>query len=156
MGTLSSTGYQFPPFNHFLLSTAIVNIKEDSLLSSTSSLVTLSKAAVRNRSQGGTSRYSSPLDAPRADSSFFRKHPSSPSCRGAKRGRGSFLPPHHPGQSLGSGGGVSAPKGSHRAGSAFFAGLLQPFVFCHEGLGVVAASNKSLAFVPHFAQDTSS
>ena len=36
----------------------------------------------------------------------------------------------------------SAPKGSLRAGSVFFAGLLQPFVFfCHEGLGVVAASS---------------
>ena len=54
---------------------------------------------------------------------------------------GGFLPPHHPGKSLGSGGGVSAPKGGLRAGSAFFAGLLQPFVFCREGLGVVAASN---------------
>ena len=39
------------------------------------------------------------------------------------------MPPHHPGQSLGPGGGVSAPKGSLRAGSVFFAGLLQPFVF---------------------------
>ena len=123
------------------MSTAIVNIKKDSLLSSTSSLATFSKAAVSNRSQGGTSRYSSPLVAPRAGSSFFRKRPSSSSCWGAKRGRGSFLPPHHPGQSLGSGGGVSAPKGSLRAGSVFFAGLLQPFVFCHEGLGVVAASS---------------
>ena len=65
-----------------------------------------------------------------------------------------FLPPHHPGQCLGSGGGVSAPKGSLQAGSACFAGLLQPFVFCHEGLGVVAASNKYLAFELHFAQDT--
>ena len=57
------------------------------------------------------------------------------------------MPPHHPGQSLGPGGAVSAPKGSLRAGSAFFAGLLQPFVFYHEGLGVVAASIKSLDFV---------
>ena len=137
----SSTGYRFLPFNHSRLSTAIVNIKEDSLLSSTSSLAALSQAAVGNMLQGGNSRYNSPLDAPRAGSSFFRKRLSSSSCRGTKRGRGGFLPPHHPGQSLGSGGGVSAPKGSLRAGSAFFAGLLQPFVFCHEGLGVVAASN---------------
>ena len=50
------------------------------------------------------------------------------------------MPPHHPGQSLGPGGAVSAPKGSLRAGSAFFAGLLQPFVFYHDVLGVVAAS----------------
>ena len=57
------------------------------------------------------------------------------------------MPPHHPGQSLGPGGAVSAPKGSLRAGSAFFAGLLQPFVFYQEGLGVGVASIKSLAFV---------
>ena len=57
------------------------------------------------------------------------------------------MPPHHPGQSLGPGVAVSAPKGSLQAGSAFFAGLLQPFVFYHEGLGVVAASIKSLDFV---------
>ena len=57
------------------------------------------------------------------------------------------MPPHHPGQSLGPGGAVSAPKGSLRAGSAFFAGLLQLFVFYQEGLGVVVASIKSLAFV---------
>ena len=56
------------------------------MLSSTSSLVTFSKAVASNRSQGGTSRYNSPLDAPRAGSSFFRKRPSSSSCRGAKRG----------------------------------------------------------------------
>ena len=110
------------------------------MLSSTSSLATFSKAAFSNRSQSSTSRYCSPLVAPHADSSFFRKRSSSSSCWGAKRGRGGFLPPHHPGQSLGSGGGVSAPKGILRAGSVFFAGLLQPFVFCHEGLGVVAAS----------------
>ena len=58
------------------------------------------------------------------------------------------MPPHHPGKSLGTGGAVSAPKGSLRAGSAFFAGLLQPFFFLYqEGLGVVAANIKSLAFV---------
>ena len=57
------------------------------------------------------------------------------------------MPLPHPGQSLGPGGAVSAPKGSLRAGSAFFAGLLQPFIFYHEGLGVVAASIKSLDFV---------
>ena len=101
------------------------------MLYSTSSLATLSKLAVRNRSQGGTSWYNSPLEAPRADFSFFCKWPSSSSCRGAKRGRGGLLPPHHPGQSLGAGGGVSAPKGSLSAGSAFFAGLSQPFSFCH-------------------------
>ena len=57
------------------------------------------------------------------------------------------MPPHHPGKSLGPGGAVSALKGSLRAGSAFFAGLLQPFVLYRKGLGVVAANIKSLAFV---------
>ena len=111
------------------------------MLSSTSSLATLSQAAVGNKLQGGTSRYNSPLDAPRAGSSFFRKRVSSSPCLCTKRSRGGILSPHHPGQSLGLGGGVSAPKGSLPPGSALFAGLLQPFVFCHEGLGVVAASN---------------
>ena len=89
-------------------------------------------------SQGGTGWYTSPLEAPSADFSFFRKRPSSSSCRCAKRGRGGLLPPHHPGQALAQ---VveSAPKGSFSAGSAFFAGLLQPFILCHEGIGIVAA-----------------
>ena len=43
MGTLSSDRYRFPPFNFSLLSTAIVNIKENSLFSSSSSLTTVSK-----------------------------------------------------------------------------------------------------------------
>ena len=64
------------------------------------------------------------------------------------------LSQHHLGQSLGAGGGVSAPEGSHRAGSASFAGLLQPFVRSHEGLGVVAASNRSFAVEPQSAQNT--
>ena len=63
-------------------------MKEDSLLSSTSSLVALSKASSKNKSQGGTSRYTSPLDAPRAGSSGFRKRSASPYRRGAKRSRG--------------------------------------------------------------------
>ena len=85
--------------------------------------------------------------APRADSSFFRKRPSFSSCWGAKRDRGGFLPPHHPGKCLGPDGAVSAPKGSLRSGSAFFAGLLQPFCLYQEVLGVVAANIKFLAFV---------
>ena len=44
------------------------------------------------------------------------------------------------GTSLGAGGGVSAPIGSFSAGSAFFAGLFRPFILCHEGIGIVAAS----------------
>ena len=73
--------------------------------------------------------------------------PSFSSCWGARRDRGGFLPPHHPGKSLAPGGAVSAPKGSLRAGSAFFTGLLQPFVLYQQGLGVVAANINSLAFV---------
>ena len=73
--------------------------------------------------------------APRADSSFYRKRPSFSSCWGAKRDRGGFLPPHHPGKRLGPDGAVSAPKGSLRSGSAFFAGLLQPFCFISKSLG---------------------
>ena len=61
------------------------SLLEDSLLSSTSSLATLSKAAVKNKSQGGTSRYNSPLDAPRAGSSGFRKR-SLPVLVGARSG----------------------------------------------------------------------
>ena len=75
-------------FNQSLLSTAIKNMKEDSLLSSTSSLAALSKAASKNKPQGGTSRYSSPLDAPRAGSSGLRKRSASPYRRGAKRSYG--------------------------------------------------------------------
>ena len=70
------------------MSTAIENMKEDSLLSSTSSLASLSKAALKNKSQGSTARYSSPLEALRAGSSGFRKRSASPYSRGAKRGRG--------------------------------------------------------------------
>ena len=60
-----------------------------------------------------------------------------------------FLPPHHPGQSLGPGGAVSAPKGSLRAGSTLFysLGYYSHLFFYQEGFGVVAASIKSLAFV---------
>ena len=65
-----------------------------------------------------------------------------------------LLSQHHPGQSLVAGGGVSAPEGSHQADSASFAGLLQPFVRSHEGLGVVAASNRSFAVEPQSSQNT--
>ena len=85
--------------------------------------------------------------ASRADSSFFRKRPSFSSCWGAKRDRGGFLPPHHPGKRLGPDGAVSAPKGSLRSGSSFFTRLLQPFCLYQEVLGVVAANIKFLAFL---------
>ena len=85
--------------------------------------------------------------APRADAPFFRKRPSFSSCWGAKRDRGGFLPPHHPGKRLGPDGAVSAPKGSLRSGSSFFARLLQPFCLYQEVLVVVAANIKFLAFL---------
>ena len=75
-------------FNQPLLSSAIENMKEDSLLSSTSSLASISKAAIKSKSQGGSGKYTSPLDAPRAGTSGFRKRSSSPYRRGSKRGHG--------------------------------------------------------------------
>ena len=53
-------------FSQPLLSSAIENMKEDSLLSSTSSLASISKAAIKSKSQGGSGKYTSPLDTPRA------------------------------------------------------------------------------------------
>ena len=85
--------------------------------------------------------------APRADSSFFRKRPSFSPCWAAKRDRGGFLPPHHPGKRLGPDGAVAAPKESLRSGSSFFARLLQLFCLYQEVLGAVAANIKFLAFV---------
>ena len=52
-------------FNQPLLSAAIGNMKEDSLLSSTSSLASISKAASKSKPQGGANKYSSSFDAPR-------------------------------------------------------------------------------------------
>ena len=71
---------------------AIENIKEASLLSSTSSLASISKAVLKSKPPGGPASYNSPLDAPRAVPSGFRKRSSSPYGRGATpssaRGRG--------------------------------------------------------------------
>ena len=85
---LVAPGMDSQLFNQPLLSSAIENMKEDSLLSSTSSLASLSKAALENKSQGSTSRYSSPLKAPLAGSSGFCKRSASLHSRGAKWGRG--------------------------------------------------------------------
>ena len=52
------------------------------------------------------------------------------------------------GQSLMAGSGVSAPGGSHRAGSTSFTRLLQPSFCSNEGLGVVASGNRSITFEP--------
>ena len=48
----------------------------------------LLKAALKSKAQGGPNKYTSPLDAPRAGSSGFRKRSASSYRRGAKRGRG--------------------------------------------------------------------
>ena len=65
-------------------------MKEDSLISSTASLVSLSKAAARSRPRSsGSDQYSSPLDQPRSSSSGFRKRSAFPVHGSiAKRGRG--------------------------------------------------------------------
>ena len=70
-------------YNDELLLNAIESMKEDSLLSSTSSLATVSKS----RGRSNTS-HRSPLDYPRAGTSGYRKRSASPSGRPAKRGRG--------------------------------------------------------------------
>ena len=75
-------------FNQPLLSTAIENMKEASLLSSTSSLASISKAALKSKPSGGPGAFKSPLDASRAGPSGFRKRSASPYGRGAKRSRG--------------------------------------------------------------------
>ena len=65
-----------------------------------------------------------------------------------------LLSQFNPGQSLRAGSGVSAPEGSHRAGSTSFTGLLQ-LAFCsNEGLGVVASGNRSFTFEPQGVEDT--
>ena len=127
-----------------MLSTAIVSIKENSLLSSSSSLTTVSMLllVIGHRVV--------PIGKSHLWLLRVQTHHSSagihlPLLVGARSGVVAvFLPPHHLGPSLGPGGAVSASKGRLRAGSAFFAGLLQPFVFfCfvfyQKGLGVVAA-----------------
>ena len=75
-------------FNQPLLSTAIENMKEDSLISSTTSLASISKAALKAKALGGSSKYTSPLATPRAVTSGFRKHAASPPGRSSKRGHG--------------------------------------------------------------------
>ena len=68
-------------FDQPLLEKVVSQMKEDSLLSSTASLASLSKAASRGRSRSlGSERYSSPLDQPRSSSSGSRKRPASPVC----------------------------------------------------------------------------
>ena len=66
----------------------VTTVKEDSIISYTASLASLSRAASWGRSgASGSDRYSSPLDYSRPGSSGYRKR--SASARGAfnKRGR---------------------------------------------------------------------
>ena len=76
-------------FDQPLLEKVVSHMKEDSLISSTASLASLSKAASRGRSGSSRSdRYTSLLDQPRSGSSSFHKRSASPVCGSfAKRGR---------------------------------------------------------------------
>ena len=49
---------------------------------------------------------------------------------------------------------MSAPEGSHRAGSTSFAGLLQLVICSDEGLGVVATSDRSFSSEPQGVENT--
>ena len=84
-------------FDQPLLEKVVSNMKEDSLISSTASLASLSEAASRGRSgSSGEDKYTSQLDHPRAGSSSYRKRSASPVCGFALkpgcRGRG-MTPP---------------------------------------------------------------
>ena len=72
-----------------MLEKVVTAMKEDSLISSTASLASLSKAASRGRSgSSGSDRYSSPLDFLCAGPSGYRKRSASPAHgSSAKRGR---------------------------------------------------------------------
>ena len=76
-------------FNQPLLEKVVTTVKEDSIISSTASLASLSRAASRGRSgASGSDHYSSPLDYSRPGPSGYRKRSASP-ARGSfnKRGR---------------------------------------------------------------------
>ena len=71
-------------FDQQLLEKVVTSVKEDSIISSTASLASLSKAASRGRSAAsGADHYSSPLD-------FSRPGPSGYCKRSASPARGSF------------------------------------------------------------------
>ena len=66
-------------FNQPLLEKVVSTIKEDSLISSTASLASISEATSRGRSGASVSgRYSSPLDFSRPNTSGYRKRSTSP------------------------------------------------------------------------------
>ena len=79
-------------FNQPLLEKVVSTIKEDSLISSTASLASISKVASRGRSgASGSSKYASPLDFSKPSTSGYRKRSASPargSNKRARRGRG--------------------------------------------------------------------
>ena len=79
-------------FNQPLLEKVVSTIKEDSLISSTASLASISKAASRGRSgASGSGRYSSPLDFSRPSTSGYCKRSTSPargSNKRVRKGRG--------------------------------------------------------------------
>ena len=76
-------------FDQPLLEKVVSQMKEDSLISSTASLASLSKAASRRCSwSSGSERYSSPLDQRQSSSFGSRKRSASPVCSSfAKCGR---------------------------------------------------------------------
>ena len=95
-GLLVSPGSSSFLFDHPLLEKVVTSMKEDSLISSTASLASLSKAASRGRSRSsGSDRYASPLDFSRVGPSGYRKRSASPACgSSAKRGhRGRGMTP---------------------------------------------------------------
>ena len=80
-------------FNQPLLEKVVTTVKEDSIILSTASLESLSRAASRGRSGAlGSSRYSSPFDFSRPGPSGYRKRSASPSrgfaYKRGLRGRG--------------------------------------------------------------------
>ena len=83
-------------FDQPLLEKVVSNMKEDSLISSTASLASLSKAASRGHSDSsGADKYTSPLDHPREGFSGYRKWSASPvrgfALKRCHRGRGMTL-----------------------------------------------------------------
>ena len=76
-------------FNQPLLEKVVTTVKEDSLISSTASLASISQAASRGRSgASGSGRYTSPLDFSRPGPSGYQKRSASPPRGSAyKRGR---------------------------------------------------------------------
>ena len=79
-------------FNQPLLEKVVNSVKEDSLISSTASLASISKATSSGRpGASGSGKYASPLDFSRPSTSGYRKRSASPargSNKRARRGRG--------------------------------------------------------------------